>query len=95
MASLSCPYGNGSSISPKPSSHMTATITLNGHQFPLAQITTIGELLAHHGLQEQRTIVQINEEVIGDEGRDKHPVLDGDVVEIVHFVGGGSVLWYT
>ena len=95
MASLSCPYGNGSSNSQKPSSHMTASITLNGQQFPLAQITTIGELLARHGLQKQRIIVQINEAVIGDEGRDKHPVLDGDVVEIVHFVGGGSILWYT
>lgn len=66
-----------------------AGVTVNGKEYPHSQGMTVSSLLAAvhdgHGL----VVVEVNAEIVPRENFEKTPVNAGDVVEIVHFVGGG------
>jgi sulfur carrier protein len=65
------------------------TITLNGDPFTLETPLTIGELLAHLGIDPRSVAVERNFVVVK---RDQYPttaIADGDQIEVVNFVGGG------
>ncbi|MEA2683929.1 MAG: thiazole synthase [Chloroflexota bacterium] len=65
------------------------TLTVNGDVLPVAGTATIGELLARLEVRPERVVVELNGTIHRrGEGLDQ-PVQPGDVVEIVHFVGGG------
>jgi sulfur carrier protein len=65
-------------------------IRLNGEPFALPQTRpTIVELLAHQGLTERRVAVEINGEIVPRSRHAEHALAEGDVVEIVHALGGG------
>jgi sulfur carrier protein len=52
-------------------------------------VHNLGELLARLDIRPQRVVVELNGDIYRrGEGLDT-PVKAGDVVEIVHFVGGG------
>jgi thiazole synthase len=66
------------------------TITLNGDPFELAGPRTVSELLSDLDIDARRVAVEHNLTVLKRAAFDTITVQDGDQVEIVNFVGGGS-----
>lgn len=65
------------------------TLTVNGDRMPVADTGTIGALLTRLAVRPERVVVELNGTIYRrGEGLDQ-PIRTGDVVEIVHFVGGG------
>jgi thiamine biosynthesis protein ThiS len=65
------------------------TITLNGDSVEVAGPLTVSELLAQLDIDARRVAVEHNLTVLKRATFDTTAVQDGDVVEIVNFVGGG------
>jgi thiamine biosynthesis protein ThiS len=66
-----------------------AELTVNGEAMPLADLATLGDLLGRLKVRPERVVVELNG-VIYRRGEGLGGALKaGDVVEIVHFVGGG------
>jgi len=64
-------------------------LTVNGKESEMSDGMTVQDLVRHLGLDGGPVAVERNLEVVP---RAEHPMAvlrDGDVVEIVHFVGGG------
>jgi thiazole synthase len=66
------------------------TIHLNGDPVQVAGPLTLTALLAHLGVDARRVAVEHNLTVIKRAHYDTTSIQDGDQVEIVNFVGGGS-----
>lgn len=66
------------------------TIRINGDQHELAGPVSITALLAALGIDPRRVAVEHNLIVIRRDAYDSTVVHDGDEVEVVNFVGGGS-----
>ena len=49
----------------------------------------ISSLIDALGLGDRRVAVEVNERVIRRAEHDRYHLAEGDVVEVVHFVGGG------
>ena len=70
------------------SAHVRATV--NGERRELPPGSTIADLLAFHSLDPRLVVVEHNRQILRDRAALADVVLaDGDVVELVHFVGGG------
>ncbi|WP_332649927.1 sulfur carrier protein ThiS [Lysinibacillus sp. 54212] len=66
------------------------TMIVNGKRIDLPEtVQTVRGLLAHYNLENRIVIVEINQEIITKEYYESTSLSHGDVVEIVHFVGGG------
>lgn len=65
------------------------TIQLNGEPRELPEPLTVAALLLHLGIDGRRVAVEHNEVVVRRAQYDTVVVGDGDVVEVVNFVGGG------
>jgi thiamine biosynthesis protein ThiS len=71
------------------SAGVEAVLTVNGDAMALGDLGTVGALLGHLKIAPQRVVVELNGVIYRrGEGLDE-ALADGDVVEIVHFVGGG------
>ena len=66
------------------------TIRLNGDAHELAGPLSISALLATLGLDPRRVAVEHNLVVVKRHAYDATTLTDGDEIEIVNFVGGGS-----
>lgn len=66
------------------------TIMLNGDRYELAAPTTVADLLVRLEIDPRRVAVEHNLTVIKRTAFADTIVHDGDEVEIVNFVGGGS-----
>lgn len=64
-------------------------ITLNGETTELAENCSVAGLLDRLQIGRERVAVEVNREIIPKFSYDSHSLMDGDQVEIVHFVGGG------
>lgn len=64
-------------------------IRLNGEHLTLPGASTLADVLVAQGLAERRVAVEVNGEIIPRSRHAKHSLTDGDVVEIVHALGGG------
>ena len=64
-------------------------IQLNGEPLALAGTGTVLALLQQQGLAERRVAVEVNGQIVPRSRHDAHRLVDGDVVEIVHALGGG------
>jgi len=64
-------------------------IHLNGELRQVQPNLLLIELLAAEGLAERRVAVEVNGEIVPRSQHAAHPLQDGDVVEIVHALGGG------
>ena len=62
-------------------------ITVNGKQ--MERFKTVQQLLVHYRLENRIVIVEVNEDIVTKENYETTSLSHGDVVEIVHFVGGG------
>lgn len=64
-------------------------IQLNGETRQLPPSLTLAGLLAAEGLAERRVAVEVNGEIIPRGRHGEWRLNEGDVVEIVHALGGG------
>ncbi len=64
-------------------------IQLNGETRPFPSSLTLAGLLAAEGLAERRVAVEVNGQIIPRGQHGQWRLNEGDVVEIVHVLGGG------
>ena len=66
------------------------SITLNGKNVDLQEsVSTVEQLLSHYQLENRIVVVEVNKEIVTKENYKTMGLTNGDVVEIIHFVGGG------
>ena len=65
------------------------TVTVNGESRPVAEGTTLRELLAQLGLDPRAVVVEHNRRIVRRDALAATRVAGGDAIELVHFVGGG------
>lgn len=63
---------------------------MNGERYELAAPVTVAALLAQLDIDARRVAVEHNTVVVKRNAYDETMVNDGDQVEIVNFVGGGT-----
>jgi len=71
----------------------TLTIQLNGHTRTLPELTSptdLASVIATLGLKADRIAVELNSDIVSRSSWSQTKVAEGDRLEIVHFVGGGS-----
>ena len=64
-------------------------VTLNGEPREVRDGITVAELIAELSLNGRRVAVELNESVLPRDAYAARPLAAGDVIEIVHFIGGG------
>lgn len=64
-------------------------VIVNGKETELPVGTTVASFLDRKGLQERLVVVELNETIVPRPEFSKTELSAGDVVEVVHFVGGG------
>lgn len=64
-------------------------VTVNGAHVDVPEGLTVRGLVQHLGWVEGPVAVEINREIVPRARHEEHPVAAGDMIEIVHFVGGG------
>lgn len=64
-------------------------VTINGEARRVPGPATLLELLAHLGLDPRSVVVERNREIVRRVRLGETAVVDGDSIELVHFVGGG------
>lgn len=70
--------------------HPTIALTVNGERRTVAAGTTLAAFLRSLDLDPRLIVVERNREILRDrESFGTLPLADGDVLELVHFVGGG------
>ena len=67
----------------------TVAVTLNGKETDLQANSTISQFLESRGLVGKLVVVEINGTIVQRADFDDRAFRSGDLVEIVHFVGGG------
>lgn len=65
-------------------------IILNGANISVPDRTTVSGLLDLLGIHKDRVAVEVNVAVIKKNSYGEHLLTEGDQVEVVSFVGGGS-----
>jgi sulfur carrier protein len=64
-------------------------VTLNGEARGVPDGLTVRGLLEHLGLMEGPVAVEVNREIVPRAEHVTRAVSEGDVIEVVHLVGGG------
>jgi sulfur carrier protein len=64
-------------------------VTINGQAREVPDDLTVRALVEHLGLTEGPVAVEVNQAIVTRARHAEHQVRAGDVIEIVHFVGGG------
>lgn len=64
-------------------------LTINGEKKELPTVATLEALVEQLGMKADRVAVELNREIVPRGEWAQATVKDGDVLEIVHFVGGG------
>ncbi|AFT68516.1 Thiamine biosynthesis protein ThiS [Alloalcanivorax dieselolei B5] len=67
---------------------MMTTLTVNGEPFSLSG-RTVADLVQALNLSGRRLAVEVNRDIVPKSAHADHVLSDGDVVEIVHAIGGG------
>ncbi len=62
---------------------------VNGEERSLEAVADIAALVAVLGLDGRKVAVERNLEIVPRSTYGSTPVIDGDRIEIVHFIGGG------
>jgi thiamine biosynthesis protein ThiS len=65
------------------------SITLNGTSRQVPSPLSLAGLLEHLGLDPRTVVVEQNRVIVRRPSLADTPVDEGDVIELVHFVGGG------
>lgn len=62
---------------------------VNGEQIQLTKSTTLEEFLKEQGYNIQRIAIERNDEIVPRENFSDVMLSDSDIIEVVHFMGGG------
>lgn len=65
------------------------TIVLNGEKHQIESEVTLDRLLDLFSLPRQRVAIELNKAVVRRQDWDGTMVNDRDIIEVIHFVGGG------
>jgi thiamine biosynthesis protein ThiS len=65
-------------------------VELNGKTVDLDGIRTVGDLIRSRDLKPRMVAVELNGEIVPRDKYDSQELNEGDRLEVVHFVGGGS-----
>lgn len=68
---------------------MTLTLVLNGEPRVVDDVRTVADLVAGLGLDPRKVAVERNLEIVPRRLYPTTGLVDGDRIEIVHFIGGG------
>lgn len=66
------------------------TLHINGEKREFSDGMTVAALVAQLGMKQDRVAVELNLEIVPRTLWDTTTLKDGDKLEVVHFVGGGS-----
>ena len=69
------------------------TIVVNGNQTDIRESATVSDLITQLGLKAERVAVELNKKIIRRAEWETTTISEGDRLEVVHFVGGGSKIW--
>ena len=64
-------------------------VIINGKQTMLTDVETVEHLIKHLDLS-GRIAIEINQQIVPRTEYPTHPLVEGDVIEIVHAIGGGT-----
>ena len=64
-------------------------VVLNGESRTIEEEVTLDRMLDLFSLPRQRVAVELNRSVVRRDEWPETEVSDGDVIEVIHFVGGG------
>lgn len=64
-------------------------IRLNGEDREIGQRISVAQLLQELQIRPGRVVVELNRDIVSRDSYGSTLLNDGDVLEIVHFVGGG------
>ena len=64
-------------------------LTINGEARRVPGPATLADLLTHLGLDPRTVVVELNREIVRRPRLGEVDLRSGDVIELVHFVGGG------
>jgi sulfur carrier protein len=67
-------------------------IQLNGHEREFAAPLSLSKLVEQLGMKEDRVAVELNRNIVPRDKWSQTALSEGDRLEVVHFVGGGSNL---
>ena len=67
-------------------------LTINGEP-RTAAAATVAALVAELGMKPDRVAIELNREIVPRDSWTQTALKNGDQLEIVHFVGGGSNYW--
>jgi thiamine biosynthesis protein ThiS len=65
-------------------------LIINGEEKSVDKVSSVSDLLRELGLKADRVAVELNREIAARGSWDSTQLKDGDRLEIVQFVGGGS-----
>lgn len=65
-------------------------IQINGELRTVADVANLATLVESLGMKADRLAIELNLEIVPRAMWSETPVKDGDKLEIVHFVGGGT-----
>ena len=65
-------------------------LTINGEERDFGATATLSDLIGQLGMKPDRVAIELNRELIARDRWTSTPLSEGDRLEIVHFVGGGS-----
>jgi thiamine biosynthesis protein ThiS len=65
-------------------------LIINGEEKSLEKVSSLASLLQQLGLKADRVAIELNREIVARGVWDSTSLKDGDRLEIVQFVGGGS-----
>ena len=65
-------------------------LIINGTERSFEGVSTLAELIEKLGMKSDRVAVELNRDIVQRTKWSDTPLKDGDKLEIVHFVGGGS-----
>ena len=63
-------------------------ITVNGKEIDFNG-NTLKDLIQNYNLKPEMIAVERNREIVNKDSYDSQSVMDGDIIELVRFVGGG------
>ena len=64
-------------------------LTVNGEKREIADNSSVADLLSALQIAATRVAVEVNLAIVPKDRYAEQTLMDGDAVEIVHFVGGG------
>lgn len=64
-------------------------IVINGESKTVSEQLTAQQLLQELGIAEQKLALEVNEEIVPRSTFSEYLIQPGDIVEIIHAIGGG------